>query len=81
MSVTITIRTNGPLAIAADEVGAITLVDHEGNEIASRSGAPLLLCRCGGSSVKPFCDGTHATIGFIGAAVPRTAYDAAKAPT
>jgi|1186.fasta_scaffold67935_2 CDGSH-type Zn-finger protein len=27
---------------------------------------PVSICRCGGSSNKPFCDGTHATIDFDG---------------
>ncbi|MBV9056668.1 MAG: CDGSH iron-sulfur domain-containing protein [Candidatus Eremiobacteraeota bacterium] len=27
----------------------------------------VALCRCGGSNIKPYCDGTHARIGFSGA--------------
>ncbi len=60
MSVKITIRPNGPYAIEGD----FTLVDADGNEV------PIVknkLCRCGGSTTKPFCDGTHSKIGFQGA--------------
>jgi CDGSH-type Zn-finger protein len=60
MTVKITVRENGPYLIEGD----ITLVDAAGNEIAMRKKA---LCRCGGSTQKPFCDGTHSKIGFQGA--------------
>ena len=30
----------------------------------------VALCRCGGSNIKPYCDGTHARIGFTSAKVP-----------
>jgi CDGSH-type Zn-finger protein len=26
----------------------------------------ITLCRCGGSNKKPYCDGTHTSIGFKG---------------
>lgn len=32
-------------------------------------GRDILLCRCGGSSTKPFCDGTHEVYGFDGTEV------------
>ncbi len=83
MTVTIAIRNNGPLVIAPDLVAMIRLVDHEGNVVPPRSaeGKPMLLCRCGASAVKPFCDGTHSKIGFVGANAAREAFDAsAHAP-
>jgi CDGSH-type Zn-finger protein len=59
--VKITIRQNGPYRVE----GPITLVDADGTEydLSSRGGA-FSLCRCGGSTNKPFCDGTHSKIGF-----------------
>jgi 3-phenylpropionate/trans-cinnamate dioxygenase ferredoxin subunit len=60
MTVTIKIRDNGPYVVEGDFV----LTDASGNEV------PILkkvLCRCGGSTMKPFCDGTHSKIGFQGA--------------
>ena len=60
---TIKLRQNGPYLVEGDDV---TLVDWNGQpyEIAKR---PFALCRCGASTKKPFCDGTHSKIGFQGA--------------
>jgi len=60
MSVTIKIRENGPYVVE----GEFTLVDANGNAVPIVKRA---LCRCGGSTTKPFCDGTHSKIGFQGA--------------
>jgi CDGSH-type Zn-finger protein len=70
--VTIEIRNNGPYRV----YGEVSLVDHEGNAVpvpeGKRKVSPegktwISLCRCGGSVTKPFCDGAHSRIGFIGA--------------
>ncbi len=59
---------SGPLAITPLANGPLQL---SGNvEICAGTGRTVLrtqsarLCRCGGSENKPFCDGTHARIGF-----------------
>ena len=57
MAIKITIKDNGPYVID----GEFQLVDAQGNEIPAIKRA---LCRCGGSTTKPFCDGTHSKIGF-----------------
>nr|NIP59476.1 CDGSH iron-sulfur domain-containing protein [Gemmatimonadota bacterium]NIR79889.1 CDGSH iron-sulfur domain-containing protein [Gemmatimonadota bacterium]NIT88608.1 CDGSH iron-sulfur domain-containing protein [Gemmatimonadota bacterium]NIU32423.1 CDGSH iron-sulfur domain-containing protein [Gemmatimonadota bacterium]NIV62788.1 CDGSH iron-sulfur domain-containing protein [Gemmatimonadota bacterium] len=45
--------------------GPITLQDDEGNEYEVREGKATWLCRCGRSSNKPLCDGTHNRIEFV----------------
>ena len=54
-------RENGPLVIQGD----VVVVDHRGNRFAVPPGKPgIALCRCGQSGTKPFCDGSHRTLGF-----------------
>jgi 3-phenylpropionate/trans-cinnamate dioxygenase ferredoxin subunit len=43
------------------------VIDADGNEYdlePHTKNGNIVLCRCGGSSTKPFCDGTHKTRGF-----------------
>jgi 3-phenylpropionate/trans-cinnamate dioxygenase ferredoxin subunit len=51
------------------------LRDSEGNVYPTEK--RMALCRCGASTEKPFCDGTHSKIGFQAAekAVPESAED------
>ena len=55
---TITAHHAGPLELA----GNFRIEDAEGTTL--HAGTKTFLCRCGASSSKPFCDGTHNTIGF-----------------
>ena len=59
--VTIVVRRNGPYKV----VGPITIVDADGHELALPPGDGVVLCCCGRSSTKPFCDATHKRIGFV----------------
>jgi CDGSH-type Zn-finger protein len=49
---------DGPLQI----MGNVEICSGTGRTITRTQNARL--CRCGGSSTKPFCDGTHARVGF-----------------
>ncbi len=66
--VTIDIIKNGPLIVKGD----VELKDAEGNTYPAEK--RMALCRCGASTEKPFCDGTHSKIGFQAAenAVPES---------
>jgi len=69
----IAVLTNGPYLVS----GAIrlsskrALISEHGEPIAwvtapAAAGERYALCRCGASDRKPFCDGTHARVGFDG---------------
>ncbi|HEX3482175.1 MAG TPA: ferritin-like domain-containing protein [Kofleriaceae bacterium] len=51
-------QPDGPLVLT----GSLEICAGTGRTVDRVSSARL--CRCGGSSTKPFCDGTHAKIGF-----------------
>ena len=67
--VTIDIIKNGPFIVN----GAVELKDADGNAYPAKQ--RMALCRCGASTTKPFCDGTHSKICFQAAetAVPESA--------
>lgn len=56
--VTITPRENGPLVVK----GLDTLTGPNGETLEVKP--VLALCRCGHSKNKPYCDGSHKTVGF-----------------
>ena len=62
-----TIR-NGPYIVT----GEVELIDADGNKFPVEK--RMALCRCGASTEKPFCDGTHSNVGFKAAekAVPES---------
>jgi CDGSH-type Zn-finger protein len=69
---TITPKANGPLIVE----GPCRIVTPDGRELfppPRKDGTPaqvIVLCRCGGSANKPFCDGTHKRNGFSDAPAP-----------
>ena len=67
----VTVSKNGPYTIK----GPVTLVDQDGNAWQDLpEGKVVALCRCGASSHKPFCDGTHNKLdgGFESAPTPES---------
>ena len=51
---------DGPFLVTGE---SFRLVDAEGGEFPVEK-ETIALCRCGASTKKPFCDGTHSRVGF-----------------
>lgn len=59
--VEIKVRENGPYKVT----GPVRLVDPQGREFVLPEGTSIVLCRCGHSATKPFCDKSHRRVGFV----------------
>lgn len=57
----IKVAENGPILIEVNKA-----VLHKGGNVEELNKKIIALCRCGQSSNKPFCDGTHKSCGFSG---------------
>jgi CDGSH-type Zn-finger protein/uncharacterized Fe-S cluster protein YjdI len=58
-ALSITPYPNGPLGVA----GPVEIISGTGRKVNRVERTAL--CRCGHSSSKPYCDGTHAKVGFV----------------
>ena len=70
---------NGPLLVRGD----FELVTPDGVPIPRDRGT-VALCRCGGSAIKPYCDGTHKLMKFDTARrrpVPPAVVERSQEPT
>jgi len=63
----ITVLNDGSIRIEGD----FEIVDPQGQPFGLAGRTRISLCRCGGSQNKPFCDGSHAKIGFQDKVVAR----------
>lgn len=57
----LTFTDNGPILIEADG----PVVTRRGGQEQAVEGLRIMLCRCGHSETKPYCDGTHRRAGFL----------------
>ena len=62
-------QRNGPYLVTNAE----RLTNHLGESLPARP--QMALCRCGGSAIKPLCDGTHAENGFTDEKDPKRVRD------
>jgi CDGSH-type Zn-finger protein len=58
------VMDDGALQLRGD-LSHIRVVDGEGNAFDFGDRRTVLLCRCGQSQNKPFCDSSHERIGFM----------------
>jgi CDGSH-type Zn-finger protein len=75
MSARVRVKPRGPLLLE----GEFTLEGPDGAALGTPGMKKVLLCRCGASACRPFCDGAHNRVGFE--APPATDSDSSSGET
>ena len=73
----VTVKANGPFLVE----GEFRIVDPSGAAYGLGGRTVVALCRCGASTNKPFCDGSHNHHGFQDAPAARDLPPKAPAKT
>lgn len=63
MTVKVVVIPKGPYMVSGD-MSDLEIAEPSGQAIDLSGKDKVFLCRCGASTTKPFCDGTHSKIGF-----------------
>jgi CDGSH-type Zn-finger protein len=63
MPIKILFTPDGSIAVGGD-LADLKLTDSTGRPIDVSGEKKIFLCRCGASKTKPWCDGSHETVGF-----------------
>jgi CDGSH-type Zn-finger protein len=66
MAINVLIKKTGPYVVSGD-LSQLEIADADGKKVDISGKQAIALCRCGASTNKPFCDGTHSKIGFMAA--------------
>ena len=63
MPIKMLFSADGSIVVGGD-LAELKLIDSTGQPIDVSGETKVWLCRCGASKTKPWCDGSHETIGF-----------------
>lgn len=63
MPIKMLFSADGSIVVGGD-LSDLKLTDSTGRPIDVSGQTKIWLCRCGASKTKPWCDGSHETIGF-----------------
>src|ERR1700759_241746 len=66
MAINVLIKKTGPYVLSGD-LSQLEIADADGKKVDISGKQAIALCRCGASTNKPFCDGTHSKIGRLAA--------------